>query len=219
MGIFLSALIGSIIGSFCGVVIDRLPAGESIVFGRSHCGTCQAQLRSWELIPILSAVSARFRCRRCKARFPIWYTGLEIFYAVIFAMTFIGWIEPSVALCLLMTATLSIFDWQSHSFPFIVWLFFAALIFLTGNFQLWMLIFLALSALTEIFHWPIGSGDLLWLFTAALTVNFLQLIEIVQIASLTGILYYFLAKKKGELAFIPFLGLGYLAVLLAQKIL
>ena len=65
-------LVGAIIASFLGLVIDRFPE-KSIVFPTSHCESCQTRLRPLDLIPIISQVVYRFRCRYCKARYPVWY--------------------------------------------------------------------------------------------------------------------------------------------------
>ena len=59
-------LVGSILASFLGLVIDRFPE-QSIIQPASHCDSCQTRLRPLDLIPILSQVFNRFRCRYCKA--------------------------------------------------------------------------------------------------------------------------------------------------------
>lgn len=56
---------GSVIGSFLNVVIYRWPRAESIVAPPSHCGSCGARLCVPDLIPILSYVFLRGRCRHC----------------------------------------------------------------------------------------------------------------------------------------------------------
>ncbi len=56
---------GLILGSFANTVADRLPAGASLVRPRSHCPGCQRVLAWWELIPLLSFVLLRGRCRSC----------------------------------------------------------------------------------------------------------------------------------------------------------
>jgi len=65
-----AGLFGLAIGSFLNVCIDRLPKGESIAGGRSHCDTCGRQIRARDLIPVLSYVVLRGRCRDCGARIP-----------------------------------------------------------------------------------------------------------------------------------------------------
>ncbi len=61
----LFACIGLAIGSFLGVCIDRLPRNESVVKPPSHCESCQHRLVFKDLIPILSYLRLRGRCRYC----------------------------------------------------------------------------------------------------------------------------------------------------------
>ena len=59
---------GSSVGSFLGVVIERVPKGEPFVRGRSHCPACSRQLRGWEMFPVFSYLLLGGKCRTCKAR-------------------------------------------------------------------------------------------------------------------------------------------------------
>lgn len=61
------ALIGVIIGSFIATLVIRWPVGRSIISGRSHCDGCARTLTVRELIPLLSFVVQRGRCRGCGA--------------------------------------------------------------------------------------------------------------------------------------------------------
>ncbi len=63
--IVLIVAIGLVVGSFLNVCIDRLPRGESIVIPPSHCDACGHRLAVWDLIPILSFLWLRGRCRYC----------------------------------------------------------------------------------------------------------------------------------------------------------
>ena len=62
--------LGASIFSFLGVVIWRLPRGESVVKGRSHCPACGRTLSAAELVPCLSFLVQGGRCRGCGARIP-----------------------------------------------------------------------------------------------------------------------------------------------------
>ena len=77
----LGGVLGASLGSFLGVVIDRVPRGESLG-GRSHC-VCGAPLRVRDNLPILGFVLRRGRARCCGAAIPWWYLGLEVAGAVI----------------------------------------------------------------------------------------------------------------------------------------
>jgi leader peptidase (prepilin peptidase)/N-methyltransferase len=63
-------LLGLAIGSFLNVCIDRLPDGQSIVRPRSHCPTCKTVLAARDLVPVLSYLLLRGRCRYCSAPIP-----------------------------------------------------------------------------------------------------------------------------------------------------
>lgn len=66
------------IGSFCTVVYSRLLQGQSIVFPRSHCPQCRHTLGPADLIPVLSYVLSRGRCRHCHAPIPVRYPLTEL---------------------------------------------------------------------------------------------------------------------------------------------
>lgn len=71
------------IGSFIGVCFERIPEGESIVRGRSHCESCGKTLKSYELVPIFSYLFLKGRCSECKKKIPIRCLVIEIFTAVL----------------------------------------------------------------------------------------------------------------------------------------
>lgn len=75
---FLVFALGAAIGSFLNVVIYRLPRGLSIVKPRSHCTSCGVRLRFVDLVPILSWVTLRGRCRYCGHRVSPRYALVEL---------------------------------------------------------------------------------------------------------------------------------------------
>lgn len=80
-------VLGIIIGSFLNVVIYRVPKGESIVSPGSHCPKCGHALRAWELIPIISYLIQRGRCRSCQAKVPWRYPMVELLTGCFFYLT------------------------------------------------------------------------------------------------------------------------------------
>lgn len=83
--IFLSSFIlGSIIGSFLNVIIDRIDTKESFLKGRSYCPYCKRVLSWWELIPILSFFILRGRCFHCKNKISLQYPLIESLTALLF---------------------------------------------------------------------------------------------------------------------------------------
>ncbi|WP_283424439.1 prepilin peptidase [Shimia sagamensis] len=71
-------LVSPAIGSFLGVLVDRLPRGENVVSRRSFCRSCGEQLNIGDLVPVLSFVWSKGRCRHCDSSIPPWVLYLEI---------------------------------------------------------------------------------------------------------------------------------------------
>lgn len=91
MHIFLTVfftLFGSLLGSFCNVVILRSAAGKSVVFPPSACPKCNHRLYSIDLIPVFSWIFLLGRCRYCKEPISYQYPLVEAFSAIIVGLAF-----------------------------------------------------------------------------------------------------------------------------------
>ena len=77
-------LLGATVGSFLNVCIDRLPANESLISPGSHCTSCQHPLTITDLIPIVSYLWLRGRCRYCQAPIPRRILWVEIGSGLLF---------------------------------------------------------------------------------------------------------------------------------------
>lgn len=82
---------GLIFGSFTNVVMARVPAGASIVSPPSHCPRCGQRLRIQDLIPLLSWVFLRGRCRYCGRPVSIRYPLVELLTAALFLGIYLRW--------------------------------------------------------------------------------------------------------------------------------
>jgi len=82
-------IIGLFVGSFLNVLIDRLPKGEPVVKGRSHCDKCKKTLKWYDLIPLLSFVLLKGKCRYCKANLSFYYPIVELTTGIVFAGIFL----------------------------------------------------------------------------------------------------------------------------------
>ena len=85
----LAAVFGSLIGSFLNVVIYRLPRDEPLGLlrrTRSKCPSCDATIRWYDNIPLLSYLVLGGRCRACRWRIPLWYPLVEAVTAILFAV-------------------------------------------------------------------------------------------------------------------------------------
>jgi leader peptidase (prepilin peptidase)/N-methyltransferase len=80
-----TGLLGALIGSFLNVVAHRLPRSESLVTPASHCPSCDAPVRPWDNVPVISWLLLRGRCRSCGVRISPRYPLVELLTAGAFA--------------------------------------------------------------------------------------------------------------------------------------
>ena len=78
-------LIGAILGSFIATLVLRWPAGRSLL-GRSRCDGCDRPLGALDLVPLLSALLLRGRCRRCGAPIDPFHSRVELTSALVGAV-------------------------------------------------------------------------------------------------------------------------------------
>ena len=76
-------VIGGNLGSFLNVVVHRLPRGESVVHGGSHCPSCGSAIRWHDNVPVLGWLLLRGRCRDCGAMISARYPLVEAIGAVV----------------------------------------------------------------------------------------------------------------------------------------
>jgi leader peptidase (prepilin peptidase) / N-methyltransferase len=89
MFVFPVFIFGAIIGSFLGVIIDRLPRGKTIVKGRSKCDKCRHTLSALDLVPLVSFLALRGKCRYCHSSIG-WNTFfIECITGLLFVITFL----------------------------------------------------------------------------------------------------------------------------------
>ncbi|TFE01023.1 prepilin peptidase [Jeotgalibacillus salarius] len=91
MSIFLTALFflyGTIFGSFYNVVGLRVPKKQSISYPGSACPQCGHQLKWYELIPVISYLLLKGKCKSCRLKIPIKYPAIELFTGLLFAYSF-----------------------------------------------------------------------------------------------------------------------------------
>lgn len=89
IGVIISAVFGSIVGSFLNVCIYRIPAGKSIVLPSSHCMNCNQPIKFYDNIPIISYILLRGRCRNCNIKISLMYPVVEGLTAALSALLFV----------------------------------------------------------------------------------------------------------------------------------
>lgn len=114
-------LYGIVIGSFLNVCIYRIPLGMSVARERSHCMHCGHQLRWYDLIPVLSFLIGKGRCRYCGTRISLQYPVVELCNGILYVVIFVvnGYRWESGIYCLLASAlmVLSVIDERTYEIP------------------------------------------------------------------------------------------------------
>ncbi len=117
----LPLILAPFIGSFAGVLIRRLPAEQPVALARSQCEACGHVLGPRDLIPLVSVVMLRGRCRWCGARIAFTHLAVELACLVVAAWavlaetdTLLVWLDCVLGWTLL---TLAWIDWEHMLLP------------------------------------------------------------------------------------------------------
>ena len=81
---------GTVFGSFFTLAVYRIPLKKDITHERSFCPTCNHKLGFWDMIPILSYLLARGKCRYCGEKIRIRYLVLEALSGTVFLAEYIA---------------------------------------------------------------------------------------------------------------------------------
>jgi leader peptidase (prepilin peptidase) / N-methyltransferase len=120
-------LLGLCVGSFLNVVICRMPAGESIR-GRSHCPSCKKELLSRDLVPVVSQLLLRSRCRFCGEKFSWRYLIVESLVGLMFVLLFLHFglerLPELVTFLVAFSALFALFviDFETYLIPEPLWI-------------------------------------------------------------------------------------------------
>lgn len=121
MELFFVFVIGLLFGSFLNVVILRIPKEESVVFGSSHCTSCNTPLKPWHNIPLFSWLFLGGKCAFCKSKVSPLYPIIELLSALLFVVLAsklgVNIAAFFVALSFLMLLALSMIDFKYKMVP------------------------------------------------------------------------------------------------------
>ncbi len=99
------------IGSWLGVLVRRLPQNRPVVLGRSSCEHCGTPLTPIELVPLLSFIWQRGRCRHCSTWLGWFYPAIELAALTVAAAAYYAdgdgssvWIDSALGWALLCAA-------------------------------------------------------------------------------------------------------------------
>ena len=109
--VFLALLLGACMGSFLNCMAWRIVHNEPISKGRSHCDVCGHTLGIGDLIPVISYITHRGRCRYCGVRLSAVHVIAEAVSAVLFAAVLLKFdislqaLEYLIFVCLLLVCS------------------------------------------------------------------------------------------------------------------
>lgn len=228
-------LLGACFFSFLNVVVWRLPRGESLVRGRSHCPACGRVLTAWELVPCFSFLALRGRCHGCGAKIPSRDFWVEALGGVLFlacAERFSGEsLRAYLAFAVLFILTaVALMDWDTMEiddrFHIALLLCAAAAVKLFPEVSLTqraigaVCVSLPMLVLALAISGAFGGGDIKLMFALGLFLGWKHTLLAAFFAVLTGGAYamYLLASQKAgrkdHFPFGPFLCAGGAAALL-----
>lgn len=219
-------LAGACVGSFCNVLIYRIPREEEFVKTPSHCMTCGHNLRWFELIPVVSWLAQGGKCRSCGVKLSPQYPIVESLNAVMWLLTgllFRGdWLTVTLY-CLLysMLMVLSVIDWRMFIIPnginLVIFLLGAVrLVTDLGNWPLYVIGMVSVSLVFLLLHVAtggngLGMGDVKLVAGAGLLLGWPNMLLAVLVGSLSGAIIHSVRMKRGagkKLAFGPYLAAG-----------
>lgn len=233
--------LGAVFASFFGVVIDRVPRGESIVSPPSHCTACGHTLKWYENIPIFSWLFLHGKCRACGEKIGAFWVLYELAGGLSLSLAFVmfglEWETLLVLPIVLVLLLIAGYDCKTETILDVFWVLFLVLAaglffyrvfglgegyldYLIGaaaGFGLFGLLKLVSGLITK--RTCLGGGDVLVMGIAGLVLGWPGLVFSMLVASLSGLAVevpLLLAKKKerGNIPFCPYLVFGiYLAML------
>ena len=217
---------GAVLGSFLDCAVWRWARGEAMFRGRSHCGSCGKTLSPRELVPVLSYLISRGKCRHCGADIPAECLWAELAGGVGFVCFGVRFgLSLELAQWLILGALLlavALTDGAKQIIPDrllaamavnrIVWLFVLRQpLWDTGKGMLIsclvpvaLLIFVLLAE-KVMKKEAMGGGDIKLLLALALYLGWAELLLTLLGGCLLGILGAVLGKRRGALPFGPYL--------------
>ncbi len=217
-----SFIIGSILGSFLLCMCT-----SKNIFSRSKCDHCDHVLKIYDLIPVLSYLILKGRCRYCKDKLDMTYLLSELIMSLLSVLLVSKYdlsINYLVSLSLVsILFCISIIDIKTYTIPLILNILIVVIrIFLydisfhdiliasiSSGYVLLISIILSYINKTEM----MGLGDIKLLFSLGLYYNLITNIICILIASFSALIYSLFKKDKKIIAFGPFICISYLIMI------
>lgn len=214
-------IFGLVFGSFFNVVGLRVPKKKSIVSPPSHCTNCNRRLGVLDLIPVLSYVLLRGKCRNCKKKISPIYLVTELATGVLFAFAYwtIGFqLELVIALLFIsLLVIITVSDIAYMLIPNKILLFFAPLLIIgriVVPLEPWwdsiigaVVGFGILLIIAIISKGGMGGGDIKLFFVIGIVLGTFHTLLTLFVASVIGMITGIIVLKirgKGRKTPIPF---------------
>lgn len=91
MIIIVLVVVGLCMGSFVNALVWRLHEGMSVAKGRSMCPDCRHGLAAKDLVPVLSWLGLKGKCRYCSRPISAQYPLVELVTAAAFVASYVWW--------------------------------------------------------------------------------------------------------------------------------
>ena len=219
-------VLGLCVGSFCNVLIYRIPKEEEFVRTPSHCMACGHNLQWFELIPVVSWLVQGGKCRACGTKLSAQYPLVELTNGLawlICAWLFRGdWVTVALYCGLSsLLLVLSVIDWRIYIIPnginlAIFLLGVARVATDPGNWLNYVIGMVSVSAVFLLLHVltggnGLGMGDVKLVAAAGLLLGWQNMLLAVLVGSISGALIHSVRMRSGagnKLAFGPYLAAG-----------
>ena len=202
---------GAVFASFITCTACRVVIGEDWTKGHSHCDTCGHELSTLDLIPIVSWLALKGKCRYCGAKVP----ARDVIFEIVLGLLFVGTLAFNRAVDL----GLSLADFDNHIIPdgfllamLIVWILFVGFMPDTQAYALDGILAVAVIAgimliVTAILNkvlkkQSIGMGDIKLFACCMLFTGLYRGVLTLFLASLIGLIIAAVGRKK-KIAFAP----------------
>lgn len=234
----ITIIYGILIGSFLNVCIYRIPEKQSVVVGRSHCMSCGKQIKWYDLVPLVSFLVLRGKCRYCKAKLSWQYPAVEALNGILYGIIVLvnGFNITSILYCLATSAllALSIIDWRTYEIPpsFNIFIGILGIIRLILDLPHWynyVIGFVSVSGFLLLIFLVtkgrgIGFGDVKLMAAAGLLLGWKLIILSLGLGCVLGSIIHitlmYVKDKDRVLAFGPYLSLGiFISMLYGEQII
>ncbi|MDP4143036.1 MAG: prepilin peptidase [Bacillota bacterium] len=86
-----TVILGLLIGSFLNVCIFRIPKEQSISYPPSHCMKCGNRIKPYDLIPVVSYIFLKGKCRYCGEKISMRYPLVELTTGLLYLAVYINY--------------------------------------------------------------------------------------------------------------------------------